>query len=767
MPKQRSTVACQHSQIRRRGNQGKLADFFIKGRIVFKNGVVEPGGDYTLIREEIARQYGVPVEDVTVEVTSGSVIINYNIRYIFSKGYVVPDINMLTRALAYVFIANPTVTKVAFSGFSAPGYADSVLVWALYANGNNVTIPAALPCSINFSDIFNQSGYLKNTNYIFPECYLLLTASVTIQQGESLTIPKNAIIETDRFTITNYGIIKNYGIIGISLTGQFTNYNSLQSDGLIVNDGVIINYKTINSYKTINTGKILNEVGTFLTKSELNNYGTIYNKYIFDNTGGTINNYDLFININSILNNNGNFFNNSIFMNYVEIENNAGRIGNNAGGIIVNYNNFQTGGIVTNSSNAAIYDTRQISDIFPVNNLGVVIANIARYSDIFNDSGTLKQQNYVLPTNTGLQLTGDVTIQSGDFLSLSAGSFIYTDGFSINNAGLISIDNGATLFNGSLIGVAPTRKNEIVTTGQIDNKGTIVNLQGFNIISNKGTITNYDVGKIYNNGVIICQGLSNTQDQSAVIVTYGKILNNGIIKMLTNNSFYTIGAGGTIDPNAVRLYCKTSDEMVNFSAGKAFLLVDTTYVEPFCTLNMPYDITIGGGTTRQQLLQFKTGSNLITNGHRLIIGSIGKIVVEDGVTINIDGTHRIDDQEEFAQAGLLGHGVEARCGFNNASCTVHDGRIYSIQFTSYLNSRGTGTSITDGTNSPVVTIYNDTINLNHTRTYMGAHDMTFVPPGLTSVTIILEGNASNNWGDQAYARKSWTYKIAQLGISGP
>jgi hypothetical protein len=38
---------------------------------------------------------------------------------------------------------------------------------------------------------------------------------------------------------------------------------------------------------------------------------------------------------------------------------------------------------------------------------------------------------------------------------------------------------------------------------------------------------------------------------------------------------------------------------------------------------------------------------------------------------------------------------------------------------------------------------------------------------VTSFSIRLFGNASNTWGDQATATKTWSYNITQYGISGP
>jgi hypothetical protein len=141
--------------------------------------------------------------------------------------------------------------------------------------------------------------------------------------------------------------------------------------------------------------------------------------------------------------------------------------------------------------------------------------------------------------------------------------------------------------------------------------------------------------------------------------------------------------------------------------------------------------------------------------------------LKNGSSINTDGTYRIDNQEAFAEAGLIGHGVEARCGFNTASCLVNDGKIVDVIFTTYLNSRGTGNSIFDGTNSPVVKVYGDMVNLKYDKTFMGIHRALLGAFGVNSFTITLEGNASNNWGDQAYARKSWTYTLGPYGIFGP
>lgn len=134
----------------------------------------------------------------------------------------------------------------------------------------------------------------------------------------------------------------------------------------------------------------------------------------------------------------------------------------------------------------------------------------------------------------------------------------------------------------------------------------------------------------------------------------------------------------------------------------------------------------------------------------------------------MQSTGTISGQEAFAQNGQAGHGVEARAGFDTVSVVYQGTVIKSITLNFYLNARGTGSSSSTGTNSPVVQIFGD--NLVTPLLQEGSTGTKTVDlQNSTKFKINVSGNASNNWGDQAGASGSWTYtlKTDGTGVTGP
>lgn len=127
-------------------------------------------------------------------------------------------------------------------------------------------------------------------------------------------------------------------------------------------------------------------------------------------------------------------------------------------------------------------------------------------------------------------------------------------------------------------------------------------------------------------------------------------------------------------------------------------------------------------------------------------------------------TGSLVNQEAFAQNGVAGHGVEARCGFNSASYVLRGNIVKSLSLNFYLNSRGTGTSSSDGTNSPLIQVYENNNTLVFQENSTGTKN---IPLTATSFRISVIGNASNNWGDQATASGSWSYTVTPSGVTGP
>ena len=120
-------------------------------------------------------------------------------------------------------------------------------------------------------------------------------------------------------------------------------------------------------------------------------------------------------------------------------------------------------------------------------------------------------------------------------------------------------------------------------------------------------------------------------------------------------------------------------------------------------------------------------------------------------------------EEAFAQNGTLGHGVEARAGWNTFRYTMSSNKLISISANFYLNGTGTGSGTSGvGTNSPRFTFTAD--GVSHQSTSTGNYSPTIAPSSST-FTIQVQGNASNGFGDQAGADKTWSFTISSTGLN--
>jgi len=126
-------------------------NIYVQGVLRFINGVVSPGGDYTLIRQEIADRYGVSINDVIVQVSTGSVVITYTI--ITNSGAPPPDMNHMAAAVAAIISANPGITALSFTGN------DTSATYTL-TNSSGVT---SSPVAVVYPVAYSSPGRIRMT----------------------------------------------------------------------------------------------------------------------------------------------------------------------------------------------------------------------------------------------------------------------------------------------------------------------------------------------------------------------------------------------------------------------------------------------------------------------------------------------------------------------------------------------------------------------------------------------------------------------------
>ena len=695
MPKQRSTVACQHSQIRRRGNQTQLADFFVKGVIVFKYGNVAPGGDYTLIIEEIARHYGVPVEDVTVEVTSGSAIVTY-ILTSSPKGRVA-DQSVMASAIAQIILDNPDALGITCTGNDT--YATYTIT---YQNGISTNLqPVVFPC-LTFYDIFDTSGKLKSSSFTLNSgCQITFLTSVVIEEGKTLTINDNSTIDTGYYSILNYGTINNRGTINVK--------NQLENHSTINNTGI---FNTTSQF--FNTGKFYNNTGGIINNSGgIFNTGyecQFFNNSIFDNTSGNFTNNQKanFFNNNTFKNIGGAINNSSRFENNFNIDNSNGNIFNSNTGIIINTSSISTS-TGTFDNNGTIYNdggsivTRVGKTIGPVLPISPTM-----FSDVFDFNGKLKV-NYTLPSGFGLTLTQAVYIDLGKTLTLSKNSFIRIKDFSININGVITsqgiiyndygtirnnnlLNNFNVLYNYSIIrnnygtftsSLLIENYGQIINSG---NSGSIVNigdlwpnpiiyqncpiyselsvlkdlassvknfvisaecelvLMGNITIETGKTLTLLENSKLFTNGFMITnKGTINNVKGNLYNDNLGIIINNGIITnggTIMNNLRSSFTNSGTITGNPVTYICQRFIDIFNVDGT---LKESNITISSGCRLELTQSILIESGKvlTLMPDSEINTNGFTITNNGAIMNGGILTITGGTGGITNIVNNGRI------------------------------------------------------------------------------------------------------------------------------
>lgn len=149
---------------------------------------------------------------------------------------------------------------------------------------------------VKAGDFQTLKKYLKGGGY----ANVVLTADVTVQEGQSLTVEKGVVLDTCGYALINNGNLENKGEI---IFNEYGKGNILDNNGTLTNKGKILLYvSTENREAFVNDGKFLNTGEIYLNGKEGNrlvarNYGN------FDNGGiVTFNRYVDFYNYGAFAN---------------------------------------------------------------------------------------------------------------------------------------------------------------------------------------------------------------------------------------------------------------------------------------------------------------------------------------------------------------------------------------------------------------------------------------------------------------------------------
>lgn len=358
----------------------------------------------------------------------------------------------------------------------------------------------------------------------------LLGSDLTLGPGDSLTVdPAAVLVVATGVTLTNNGVIEDYGTIANDPGGAVANSGSITayiSNGTISNEGSMTNYPTGN-ITVEHPAQLSVRVGSF----NFTNSGVLSN-------GGTFLNYGNFTNTaKASFTNSGNLTLASATFNVgkysAPLTANAGNFTNLVGGVVTDDGEtFNSTGTITNLGTIS-----EKQNVFSAINNGGTFAN----------KGTLTDVSYISNNGT-LSNSGTITIVVGCTIA-SCGS--------LSNEGLLlntptgTIDNKGNLGNSNLNPRRPqlgnfTNEGTTVNSGVFFNDalGTTLNTGAFDnlgTVSNLGTIDNF--GSINNSVSIISSGYIENND-GASITNWRTISNSGEI---SNSGTLTNACGGVID----------------------------------------------------------------------------------------------------------------------------------------------------------------------------------------------------------------------------
>jgi len=157
--------------------------------------------------------------------------------------------------------------------------------------------------------------------------------------------------------------------------------------------------------------------------------------------------------------------------------------------------------------------------------------------------------------------------------------------------------------------------------------------------------------------------------------------------------------------------------------------------------------TITGGGGENTILTSSNGFSMTAGG--------GK---DNICTVTYPQTIPTSAAEPKREPGFL-NSVTATVGYTNLKYTVEDGVVNLLSLDFYLNASHDGSATSSGTNNPVIQVFRGDNTLVFSEGSTGSKSMRI---GSTKFRIALSGNASNNWGVQAGASKSWEYDIGNV-----
>lgn len=516
------------------------------------------------------------------------------------------------------------------------------------AEGATLTIPEGV--TLTNSGALVNNGSIVNNGTIVKEGTISGTGNVTGSGAIQITIDMSSL--SGNLTITDAGYKigdQEYAYTGdYILTGSSSfRYINISSDANITLDNIDINDSNIyvNTGATVNmnligenkagavavgTGCTLNlsGTGTLLTKTSVDNWGTVNNDAILESKT-EINNY-------GTLNNTGE-------VNCYDIKN-SGNITTDEGGINGEVNNTDGGKAVVNTTANGNIDLSDVQSSLIITENGYELNGL---SYTYDGPYTLTGNEY---TNVSLRIESDEDITLNNMsklwgIEIDDNAVVNMTLLGDNTVGDVSVKSGSTL---NLLG---TGTLNVEWTGTVENDATLnvgadttlVNKESW---SNNGTLVN--VGTIDNDGDFGNFGIINNQaggvldNIDGALVNHGTITNEGgVIKGNISGNQPVVAGNNTIDLSSL------SGELELTDAG--YRIDGTDYV-----CSGPYTLT--GDTTHGITISSDVTINLTGDA------SVGNLTVASGKTLTLEGdsqltfTGTLDNQGTIANSSAIYQG---------------------------------------------------------------------------------------------------------------
>lgn len=341
---------------------------------------------------------------------------------------------------------------------------------------------------------------------------LPMTASaqtIVVQPGETKTVPLDfgagaysgggisssgtLLINTQGFlnntlgTLTNSGMLANYGTLNNSNTGTLYNFGMLANYGTLTNDGTLNNNHILSNDGTLNNNMSLRNDGMMSNDGTLNNNGTLKNDFVLNNNG--------------TLNNDGTLTNSDTLNNYGTL--------NNSGTLI--------GDVMLQGASSLI----------------VFQGTVARtYADVLSGDGKLEKEGSGTQTLSGANTYTGTTTVNGGTLNVTGSTVSAT-----------TIHTSATLTGTGAVGATTALDGATV---HVANNDTLT-ING-NYMQQAGGVLRVDANATNNYGKLLVTGNASFAAQSAINVnvndstvtlTTGNTLTNVVTVngVLTSNGF--------------------------------------------------------------------------------------------------------------------------------------------------------------------------------------------------------------------------------------